>query len=416
MEFTFRVLTAIPALLCIGRGLQRLFPPQPKLWKRLVLNVLMYLTFMLPCWVGDENPVLLFPFFMLGFLVLVQGEWLFRLTAGGIFYALFVSINMLFDSVYQKNILSLLVTLVAKMLLWCLLAWLIWRIAPEGGLRLSPKLWLLIGGLTLAPLIATLSFSIWGNHFLVEEQFQFYQAILQRFGFTILPFVLISALTLLAAAVVLSRHEALEQQSKLAALREVYYDGLKQEQIGLRTLRHDLRNHVTALQGLLEQGRQAELARYLAELTDSPALDGGRRYCENETANIVLSSKAVRMEAAGLMPDFLVSLPEALSIPAPELCVLLGNALDNALEGAAGAENRTVTLRARLDKGVFMLHVQNAVGNVVNPDLSTTKADAAQHGFGLAGMREVARRHGGTLEATSMDGCFKLLVCFPCQA
>lgn len=414
MEFTYRLLTAIPSFLCMGFSLQRLFPPQPKRWKRLVLGLLLLLTFMLPCWVGDENPILLFPFFMLGFWALVPGEWLARLTVGGILYTLLISTNLLSDSLYRTE-LFLVVALGAKALFWCVLAWLLWRIVPEGGLRLSSKLWLLIGGMTLAPLIATLSFSIWGNDFHGTSEFQFYQSVLQRLGFTILPFVLVSAMTLLVAAVVLSRHEALEQQSSLAALREVYYTGLKQEQTQLRTLRHDLRNHVTALQGLLEQGKLPELSRYLAALSDSPALDGGKRYCQNETANVVLSSKAARMELVGLVPDFVATLPEALTVPAPELCALLGNALDNAIEGATGTKNKTVTLRARLDKGVLMLQVQNPLGSVVNPDLSTTKEDTARHGLGIAGMREIARRHGGSLAATTKDGKFELLVCFPCR-
>lgn len=135
--------------------------------------------------------------------------------------------------------------------------------------------------------------------------------------------------------------------------------------MGLRTLRPDLRNHVTALQGLLEQGKHTELSRYLADLAGSPTLDSGKRYAKNEIANVVLCSKTAQMEELALMPDFEVSLPESLVLSDIDLCA--------------------------------------------------TKKDSTQHGYGLAGMREIAMRHGGSLEAEAKNYRFELLVCFPCK-
>lgn len=413
MEPLMRILFGLVAAVCLGRSLVKLFAPQPKPWKRVLLYILLEIAITLPSWVGDENPILFFPFFMLGFLLLLTGEKLPKLVVGAVFFALLIPLNMLLDSRYWGDGMLCFI-LLGKTLAWCALALFLSRLAPEGGLRLSKRLWILLGGLTLGPLMAMMSFSIWGNNFQTDAEYQFYSAMLQRFSYTILPFVMISALALLIAAVLLSRHEVLEQESKLAALREVYYAGLKQEQRGLRTLRHDLRNHVTALQGLLEQGKQTALSHYLADLAGSPALEGGKRYAQNETANVVLCSKASQMGLLELLPDFAVSLPEVLALSELDLCALLGNALDNAIEGAAAAEDKTIALRCRLEKGMFMLQVQNAIGGAVHADLSSTKADAKQHGYGLAGMREIATRHGGSLEAVAKDGRFTLLICFPC--
>lgn len=236
-------------------------------------------------------------------------------------------------------------------------------------------------------------------------------------AYTILPFASLSALALLAALAVLSRHEELEEENRLAGLREVYYQGLRQEQAQVRALRHDMRNHLSALLGLLERGSWEEAERYLRQLGGSPALTGYRRFCGNETVDVVLASKAAALEEAGLTGEFQVSLPEQMDIPAPELCALLGNALDNAIEGAAGAEDRTVRLRARADKGLLMLRVENALGRPVKrgPDgaFVTTKGEREAHGFGLAGMEEIARRRGGSLEAKAEGGRFQLTVCLP---
>ncbi|MEE0801990.1 MAG: GHKL domain-containing protein, partial [Gemmiger sp.] len=68
-------------------------------------------------------------------------------------------------------------------------------------------------------------------------------------------------------------------------------------------------------------------------------------------------------------------------------------------------------LRCRTDKGIFMMRLENTVGGKLNPDFSTTKGDKAIHGFGLPGMREIAQRYHGTLEANVENERFVLIIC-----
>ena len=207
--------------------------------------------------------------------------------------------------------------------------------------------------------------------------------------------------------------QRLEQANRLAGLREVYYQGLRQQETQVRRLRHDLRNHLTAVRGFLEQGDEQGAIGYLDQIAGSPALRGTRRLCENEAANAVLTAKAEAMEREGVAADFAVSLPRDLPVADMDLCALLGNALDNAIEGSRGAGERRITIRCKADKGLFMLRVENTLGGAVQPDLATTKTDKAAHGFGIPGMREIAERYGGTLDAGVRDNGFELVVCLP---
>lgn len=79
--------------------------------------------------------------------------------------------------------------------------------------------------------------------------------------------------------------------------------------------------------------------------------------------------------------------------------------------------DRHITVRARAEKGLLMLRVVNAYAGKreEKPDglFGTTKADQRAHGFGLRGMREIAARYGGTLEAAARDGKFELVACLP---
>ena len=227
----------------------------------------------------------------------------------------------------------------------------------------------------------------------------------------VLPFVLVTSLVLLVAILILADHERLERASQLAGLREVYYQGLQQQERQVRQLRHDMRNHLTVVQGLLERGDTQGAVGYLEQMAGSQALQGVRRFCENESANVVLSAKAEAMEQAGITADFAVSLPKDLPVADTDLVALLGNALDNAIEGVQNAAVKKITLRCRVDKGLLMLRLENPVGGEVNPDLSTTKADKFSHGFGIPGMREIAERYHGTLDADVKDVCFILFIC-----
>jgi len=232
-------------------------------------------------------------------------------------------------------------------------------------------------------------------------------------GLAVLPFVLLTSLVLLFAILTLADHERLERADRLATLRESYYRGLRREERQVRQLRHDLRNHLTAVRGMLEAGEAQRALGYLDQMAGSPALSGTRRLCENEAANVVLAAKAEEMERDGLEADFAVVLPAVLPIADTDLCALLGNALDNAMEAARQAADRRITVRCRAEKGLFMLRVENALAGEVRPGLSTTKADPSAHGFGIAGMREIAQRYGGSLDAGVRESRFELVVCFP---
>ncbi len=181
----------------------------------------------------------------------------------------------------------------------------------------------------------------------------------------------------------------------------------------MRTLRHDLRNHLSTALGLLEQGEGEKARQYLLELTDSQAMQSSRCICENEIVNAVMSFKAEEMERRGILADLQIALPADLSIADTDLCALFGNALDNAIEAAQNTEERKIKVRCKAERGLFMLRVENSRSGQVQEDLRTTKADKKFHGFGLAGMREMVTRYDGCLEAGAKDGSFELVVSIP---
>ena len=380
------------------------------LWKAVFLLTLAFSSGMV-IWIGDPNLLYTLPIYFLLFFLCTRGDWVGRLTVCVVFFCLEMSVCALVDTYVQAVDTDRLYDLLVRLLRTAIFGafWLLLRRRfPAEQVHLTRRLWQVVLGLASMPLCALIA--------VVLLTFQKYESaavntLALNQGLLVLPFVLVTSLVLLVAILILADHERLERASQLAGLREVYYQGLQQQERQVRQLRHDMRNHLTVVQGLLERGDTQGAVGYLEQMAGSQALQGVRRFCENESANVVLSAKAETMEQAGITADFAVSLPKDLPVADTDLAALLGNALDNAIEGVQNAAVKKITLRCRVDKGLLMLRLENPVGGEVNPDLSTTKADKFSHGFGIPGMREIAERYHGTLDADVKDGCFILFIC-----
>lgn len=380
------------------------------LWKAVFLLTLAFSSGMV-IWIGDPNLLYTLPIYFLLFFLCTRGDWVGRLTVCVVFFCLEMSVCALVDTYVQAVDTDRLYDLLVRLLRTAIFGafWLLLRRRfPAEQVHLTRRLWQVVLGLASMPLYALIA--------VVLLTFQKYESaavntLALNQGLLVLPFVLVTSLVLLVAILILADHERLERASQLAGLREVYYQGLQQQERQVRQLRHDMRNHLTVVQGLLERGDTQGAVGYLEQMAGSQALQGVRRFCENESANVVLSAKAEAMEQAGITADFAVSLPKDLPVADTDLAALLGNALDNAIEGVQNAAVKKITLRCRVDKGLLMLRLENPVGGEVNPDLSTTKADKFSHGFGIPGMREIAERYHGTLDADVKDGCFILFIC-----
>ncbi|WP_325199722.1 sensor histidine kinase [Oscillibacter sp.] len=370
-------------------------------------------------WLGDPNLLFSLLAFVPVLLLASKGDRTGRLAVTVIFFCLIMPVNAALDTYcapimahYGLDDVYYCSEKFIRLAVWGGLYLGTRKRLPQTPPQLSPRFWrlvLLLAAMPFSALLAVVLLTFEGGIGTNSAA----HSLTMNLGVTVLPFVFLTALALLYAILVLEDHERLEQADKLASLRESYYQGLRREERQLRTLRHDLRNHLTALRGLVELGEDKKALQYMDQLADSPALRGGKRLCENDAANAVLSAKAEAMGRSGLTADISATLPKSLPLGDADLCALLGNALDNAMEAAERAEDKTVLLRCRAEKGLFMLRVENAYTGELSPDLATTKADKAAHGFGLVGMREIAERLGGSLEVRAVGGRFQLIVSLP---
>lgn len=379
-------------------------------WPRLVLLLLYSGSCGMVIWIGDPNMIYTMLVFFPCFFLVTRGQFAHRLALAMISFCYIMSACAMIDSyAYMADGYDYIVRLLRPVVFGGIYFMFRNRL-PVEPLSLSSGMWKLMLGLSAMPFFSLVA--------VVGLTYYHYESVLvdivsKNQGLAVLPVILLGCLLLLRAILALSDYERLQSESRLSALRELYYQSLQREQNQVRTLRHDMRNHMAALQGLLDNGDAGKAAEYLRELLGSAALSGGRRICAHETANAVLSVKLGEMERLDIPADFQVNLPENLPISYTDLCALLGNALDNAMEACAKVKTPDIRLRCRVEKGMLMLMVSNPLPGDEKPGLVTTKADGKNHGFGLPGMAEIARRCGGSLDTGTKDGRFQLIACIP---
>lgn len=195
---------------------------------------------------------------------------------------------------------------------------------------------------------------------------------------------------------------------QLHALRDLQEN---EEQIA-RT-RHDLKNHLLVLQSMYEEGKFKEAGEYTRKLERDINLPGAGILSGNKIADMILRDKVQHATGQSVEFSFQGSLDPLHFMEAQDICGLLGNAYDNALEACVGQENAYVKTIVNRTKNFITIVICNSVAEKVsikNNHISTTKKDTVSHGLGIPNMKLIVRKYHGkcTLECTDREFRFKV--------
>jgi sensor histidine kinase regulating citrate/malate metabolism len=199
------------------------------------------------------------------------------------------------------------------------------------------------------------------------------------------------------------------------ALQAAYYAELKNNLIATNKNTHDIKNFAAALSAYLEAGKTAEAKERLDEFIDkipnAGALDTG-----NMAINALLHAKAAALQKIG-KNSLSIALPPELAVDEIDLCVLIGNAIDNALEACSQIENeeeRYINIKIFPFNNCLSLLFENSCAEKAEKDFFVTgKQQAFMHGFGLENMRALCAKYNGNLSFEQAGGKFSLSILLP---
>lgn len=196
------------------------------------------------------------------------------------------------------------------------------------------------------------------------------------------------------------------------AAREI--SALRESQALTAGHRHDLRHHLQYLLSCIENGQLERAKDYISGICAELEAQQVRRYCENEAANLILSAFAKRAEKIGIEMDVQGLLPALISVSDNDLCVILSNALENALHAClplvGAGEDCAILVEFRFveKSGRLVVQIVNPCRGEVRFEKGIPVSDRPGHGVGVQSIRTVVERYGGGCSFSTENGQFIL--------
>ena len=168
-----------------------------------------------------------------------------------------------------------------------------------------------------------------------------------------------------------------------------------------RALRHDMKNHILALQMLVQKNEVEEAEQYLDSMQHFMTNPQEYVATGNDIIDSLLNYKIQKANDVLKHVETKISIPEKLRLQSFDLNVVLGNLLDNAIDASAQTEEKKLKLTLKLDKGILFLNICNSCQGIAegrNNMLETTKEDKVNHGIGLKNVQGIIEKYHGDME------------------
>lgn len=185
----------------------------------------------------------------------------------------------------------------------------------------------------------------------------------------------------------------------------------------MRGVKHDLKHHIQTMKAHLIMNQYKELEEYLNELDEDLDIVDTVIKTGNIRIDAVLNSKLAVARARGININAKSIVPAELEINEVDICVIIGNLLDNAIEACEKEKEKDKQfIRVYIDilKQQLYIYISNSMTNDIQKSggrYITTKNGS--HGFGLLRIDRVVKKYGGYLNRQHEEGVFATEIMLP---
>jgi len=229
----------------------------------------------------------------------------------------------------------------------------------------------------------------------------------------IVPVLLIVLVSLIIYSISSNYYEKISHlMEKQVGIQLTHYEQMDALSKEIRKFRHDYKNHLRCIQAYIDDRDFDGANNYLRNITNNEVIHSDRFSSGNHIANAILNDKNERAQSVGTEIAFSGSI--APDVSAMDLCTILFNALDNAIEACQDLPEgiqRQIDVKCAVAKKIQIISISNP--NIKERDLSTSKENKYEHGFGLNNIYKSVDRLGGEVSISSMTPVFTLDIEFP---
>ena len=185
----------------------------------------------------------------------------------------------------------------------------------------------------------------------------------------------------------------------------------------MRGWRHDYHNHIQTLKAYTSQEKYAEIEGYLNKLNDDLTSVDTVVKTGNVMIDAILNSKISLAMAKKVAVNAKAIVPKNLAVSEIDLCVIIGNLIDNATEACLKLENeaeRSIRVYVGIFKGQLYISVSNTMGQAAEKsEKGYISSKGGNHGFGLMRIDKIAEKYGGYVNRKDEQGVFASEVMLP---
>lgn len=179
----------------------------------------------------------------------------------------------------------------------------------------------------------------------------------------------------------------------------------------IRSIKHDMANHLLTLERLYAGNKAAEAKAYSAELSAAFSEAAGELRTGNPVTDVILQEQKNEAQNRNLEFHSAFQYPSGTTVNAFDVSIILNNALQNAVEYAV----QYVDIRAYRKNNAYIIEVKNDFAESLKWDTesglpATSKQREDGHGYGLSNIRRVAGKYAGDLDITINQDEFCLTV------
>ncbi len=202
--------------------------------------------------------------------------------------------------------------------------------------------------------------------------------------------------------------EQIRQREQILTFQRTQYAHLQEYVEELRQSRRNLRQHLEKIQGCLNSGDKEALQHYLADYASSLSQQEDALYCKNDTINTLLQYYAQHMLEAGIDLEVQMNLPDVLPVPEQDVCVLLGNLLENAWESCSGQKEPYIRIAAELTGTAAITLIVDNTAPIRSQRQQKLEQISEDPGSGIDALSitEIAARYNGTIRFQWDNGMF----------
>ena len=170
-----------------------------------------------------------------------------------------------------------------------------------------------------------------------------------------------------------------------------------------KSFRHDIRNHIAVVKKLLQGGKLEEAVSYIEDMDDMAEKKSFPCSTNNPVVDILVGNKLGIAKSMGIDVDCSLLLPYPCSLRDIDICIVLSNALDNAIQAVknlgAGTE-KYIHVSGRIQGDFLMMEIENSFHG----------KGAFKKGTGLSNVKKVAEKYGGAMSIEIQENVFALHV------